>query len=114
MSIILIILIVLLFIPFLTGIIALIILLSRREKKNDSVPVPDASPALPVGTLAAALKEQRIRCGITQEFVAEQLDVSRQAVSKWENGTSEPSTANLMALAQLYGTSVDALLRYVR
>lgn len=114
MSFILIIIMAALFIPFLCGITVLIILLSRRGKKNDSVPVPDASPALPVGTLAAALKEQRIRCGITQEFVAEQLDVSRQAVSKWENGTSEPSTANLMALAQLYGTSVDELLRNVR
>lgn len=114
MSFILIIIMAALFIPFLCGIIALIILLSRSKKKNENVSVPDNAPALPVGTLAAALKEQRIRCSMTQEFVAEQLDVSRQAVSKWENGTSEPSTANLMALAQLYGTSVDALLRNVR
>ena len=42
--------------------------------------------------------------------MAEALGVSRQAVSKWENGTSEPSTANLMALAKLYGLSVDELL----
>ena len=47
----------------------------------------------------------------TQEYVAEALGVSRQAVSKWENGTSEPSTSNLMALAKLYGLSVDELLR---
>ena len=43
--------------------------------------------------------------------MAEALGVSRQAVSKWENGTSEPSTSNLMALAKLYGLSVDELLR---
>lgn len=42
--------------------------------------------------------------------MAEALGVSRQAVSKWENGSSEPSTANLMALAKLYGLPVDELL----
>ena len=40
---------------------------------------------------------------MTQEFVAETIGVSRQAVSKWENGTSDPSTSNLFALAKLYG-----------
>lgn len=39
---------------------------------------------------------------MTQEFVAETLGVSRQAVSKWENGTSEPNTTNLIALSKLY------------
>jgi len=34
---------------------------------------------------------------MTQEFVAESLGVSRQAVSKWESGASDPSTTNLMA-----------------
>lgn len=47
---------------------------------------------------------------MTQEFVAESLGVSRQAVSKWENGTSDPSTSNLIALAKLYGVSVEELL----
>ena len=61
-------------------------------------------------SLAEKLREHRTRCKMTQEFVAEALGVSRQAVSKWENGTSEPSTANLMALARLYGLSVDELL----
>lgn len=39
-------------------------------------------------TLGEALKENRLRCQMTQEFVAETLGVSRQAVSKWENGGS--------------------------
>ncbi len=39
---------------------------------------------------------------MTQEFVAETLGVSRQAVSKWENGSSDPSTTNLIALASLF------------
>ena len=39
-------------------------------------------------SLAHALKEHRLRCQMTQEFVAERLGVSRQAVSKWETGVS--------------------------
>lgn len=39
-------------------------------------------------------KEVREECKMTQEFVAEAIGVSRQAVSKWENGTSDPSTSN--------------------
>lgn len=61
-------------------------------------------------SLGEALKEHRIRCKMTQEFVAERLGVSRQAVSKWENGTSDPSTANLLALAKLFGVSPEELL----
>jgi len=64
-------------------------------------------------SLGELLKENRIRCKMTQEFVAESLGVSRQAVSKWENGTTDPSTSNLMAIAKLYGISADELLRNV-
>ena len=64
-------------------------------------------------SLGEALKENRIRCKMTQEFVAERLGVSRQAVSKWENGTSDPSTSNLLALASLYAIDAADLLREV-
>ncbi len=64
-------------------------------------------------TLGEALREHRMRCKMTQEFVAESLGVSRQAVSKWEQGTSDPSTSNLIALAKLFGISAEALLREV-
>ena len=64
-------------------------------------------------SLGEALKENRVRCQMTQEFVAEHLGVSRQAVSKWENGTSDPSTSNLLALAKLYGISAEELLKNV-
>ena len=50
---------------------------------------------------------------MTQEFVAETVGVSRQAVSKWESGTSGPSTSNLLALARLFGISAEELLREV-
>lgn len=62
------------------------------------------------GTLGERLREHRTRCKMSQEFVAEALGVSRQAVSKWENGASDPSTANLIALAKLYGVSAETLL----
>ena len=64
-------------------------------------------------SLSEMLKENRTRCKMTQEFVAESIGVSRQAVSKWENGTSEPNTSNLMALARLYGIPAEDLLRGV-
>lgn len=65
-------------------------------------------------SLAEALRENRRRCKMTQEFVAESLGVSRQAVSKWENGASDPSTSNLCELAKLYGVPVEELLSAVR
>lgn len=64
--------------------------------------------------LGEALKEHRLRCNMTQEFVAETIGVSRQTVSKWENGTSEPSTTNLCALAKLYNVPPEELLRSVQ
>ena len=62
-------------------------------------------------SLGEALKAHRTRCKMTQEFVAETIGVSRQAVSKWKSGTSDPSTSNLLALAKLYGVSAEDLLR---
>lgn len=64
--------------------------------------------------LGQALKEHRMRCNMTQEFVAETVGVSRQAVSKWETGTSEPSTTNLCAIAKLYNVPPEELLRSVQ
>ena len=64
-------------------------------------------------TLSQRLKALRTERGFTQELVAASLGVSRQAVSKWENGTSEPSTSNLFALAKLYGISVTELLQNI-
>lgn len=61
-------------------------------------------------SLSEILRENRIHCKMTQEFVAETLGVSRQAVSKWENGTADPSTSNLIALAKLYGISAEEIL----
>ena len=65
-------------------------------------------------SLGEVLKDHRMRCSMTQEFVAESLGVSRQAVSKWENGTADPSTSNLLKLAKLYGISPEELIRAVQ
>ncbi|NCA80164.1 MAG: XRE family transcriptional regulator, partial [Sphingobacteriia bacterium] len=64
-------------------------------------------------SIGQVLKQHRTRCKITQEFVAETIGVSRQAVSKWESGTSDPSTSNLLALAKLYSISAEELLKEV-
>lgn len=64
-------------------------------------------------TLGENIKEYRIQCKMTQEFVAERLGVSRQAVSKWESGISDPSTSNLFALAKLFGMTPEELLKNV-
>lgn len=48
--------------------------------------------------------------GLSQEKVAEYMSVSRQAVTKWENNISRPSSDNLIKLAELFDVSVDALL----
>jgi len=64
-------------------------------------------------TLGEAIREHRSRCKMTQEFVAESIGVSRQAVSKWESGASDPSTSNLFALAKLFGISAQELLKIV-
>lgn len=47
---------------------------------------------------------------MSQEELAERLGVSRQAISKWERAESSPDTDNLIALAKLYGISLDELI----
>ena len=65
-------------------------------------------------SLGEVLKQHREECKMTQEFVAESIDVSRQAVYKWENGASDPSTSNLLTLAKLFNTTAEELLREVQ
>ena len=58
------------------------------------------------------LKSLRNQHGYTQEDVAEHLQVSRQAVAKWEKGESTPDIENCMALAKLYNVTLDNLVKY--
>lgn len=48
----------------------------------------------------------------SQEYVAEQIGVSRQAVAKWETGETTPDIVNCKALADLYDVSLDDLVNY--
>ena len=61
-------------------------------------------------TLDKKLVRLRKKEGLSQADVSEKLDVSRQAVTKWETGTSRPSTENLQALSKLYNVPLEYLL----
>ena len=65
-------------------------------------------------SIGQTIKKLRKERNLTQEELAEQLNVTAQAVSKWENGTSDPSTSNLFALAKLFGVSVEDLLKDIK
>ena len=91
--------------------IYMVVLIVRALRKYLRSNQEGKSPPEQVKSLGEALKARRTQRGFTQEYVAEALGVSRQAVSKWENGTSDPSTANLIALAKLYGVSAEELLK---
>lgn len=58
-------------------------------------------------TLGEKIKEQRKKIGYTQEALAERMDVSRQAVAKWEKNLSSPTAEKLVALSSLFGMSLD-------
>lgn len=61
-------------------------------------------------TLCDKLAFFRKKEGLSQMEVSERLGVSRQAVSRWEAGTSRPSTQNLQALSKMYHVTLDDLL----
>jgi transcriptional regulator with XRE-family HTH domain len=61
-------------------------------------------------SFADRLKEARRSCGLSQEDLAEQLDVSRQAVGKWEQGQAYPEVEKLLTLCGVLNTSLDALM----
>ena len=62
-------------------------------------------------SLAENLQFLRAREGITQEQLAERMDVSRQSVSKWESGASFPEMDTLLKLCDMFHTDMDTLLR---
>ena len=62
-------------------------------------------------TLGQRIQMCRKRCGLSQEQLGDQMGVSRQAVSKWEQDTARPDIEKLVALAQLFELSTDELLK---
>ena len=59
--------------------------------------------------LSEKLYTLRKKSGLSQEQLAEKLLVSRQAVSRWENGEVLPDAPNLLQLSKLFGVSIDVL-----
>ena len=57
------------------------------------------------------LADQRRRQGLSQEQLADRLGVTRQSVSKWESGAAMPELNKLVALSELFGVSVDYLVK---
>ena len=92
------------------GVYVLVLLIRALRKYIRSEPVRKEKAAS-ARSLGEVLKRRRTECRMTQEFVAEALGVSRQAVSKWESGQSDPSTTNLLALAKLFGVRPEELLQ---
>ena len=60
--------------------------------------------------LANTLAELRKKAKLTQSELGAKLSISAQAISKWENGTSEPDIATLKKLADIYGVSVSYII----
>ncbi|HJD16167.1 MAG TPA: helix-turn-helix domain-containing protein [Candidatus Enterococcus stercoripullorum] len=61
--------------------------------------------------LANNLKYYREKAGFTQEEVANELRVTRQSISRWENGKSYPDLDNLVLISELYQVSIDKLIK---
>ena len=91
--------------------IYLLIMALRKYLKSEPVRKEKSDIAKSLGEV---IKRHRMECKMTQEFVTDALGVSRQAVSKWESGVSDPSTSNLSALAKLFGTTAEEILREIR
>lgn len=98
---------------FCAGVYLFILIVKALKKYINSKDVREEKK-INAKSLGEALKENRLRCKMTQEFVAETLGVSRQAVSKWENGTSDPNTTNFIALSKLYNVSPEELLKCIQ
>ena len=61
--------------------------------------------------MSEKLYKLRKNSGLSQEQLAEQLNVSRQAISKWEQGTAVPESEKLITISNFFGVSVDYLLK---
>ena len=62
--------------------------------------------------IGKVISERRKLLGFTQQSLSQRLNVSAQAISKWENGTSYPDVTLLPQLAAILSISIDSLLGY--
>lgn len=61
-------------------------------------------------TIGEQIQNLRIQKGLTQERLAEMLEVSRQSISKWELGQAVPDVDKIIRMSELFGVSTDTLL----
>lgn len=80
--------------------------LQNPAAPDAAAPEPKTLPA----TLGGRIQEGRRAAGLSQEALGEKLEVSRQAVSKWEADAAIPELDKLIAMSRLFATSLDALL----
>ncbi|EFR45210.1 helix-turn-helix domain-containing protein [Streptococcus pseudoporcinus] len=64
-----------------------------------------------MNNFAKQLKKYRLEKNYSQDTLADQLFISRQAISKWENGDSTPDLENLVKLAEIFDVTLDQLVR---
>ena len=102
-----------LFLVVTGGVVYLFMLVCKALKKYINASETRKESAVIKKSLGEVLKNYRTQNKMTQEFVAEAVGVSRQSVSKWEQGITDPSTSNLFALAKLFGVSAEELLKEV-
>ena len=62
-------------------------------------------------TLGQYIKNLRVKSGMTQDMLADKLNISRQAVAKWESNSSQPSCADLFTLSKIFNVSYDKFLK---
>lgn len=62
-------------------------------------------------SLGEKIREQRKQAGLSQEQLAEKLNVSRQEITKWETDKGIPDVANLIAISDEFGLSLDELIK---
>ena len=99
-------------VALLAAVVYLFVLIVRALKKYIGSKEVRAEKRAAKRSLGETLKAHRTRCHMTQEFEAESLGVSRQTVSKWENGSADPSTTNLLALAKQQPTALEQFQLY--
>ena len=61
--------------------------------------------------LSLKLKQLRNEAGLTQEQAAEKLSVTRSAIARWETDKGIPDITNLIAISDLYGVTLDELIK---
>lgn len=101
------------FIILMTPVIIILhILIIHRKRTTSKRVLHDETTQK--NSLGELLKTYRGTSNMSQEYVAQHLSVSRQAVSQWESDLATPSTSNLITLAKLYNIPLETLIHQIK